>query len=229
MCFEATRMALDSAGLNRADIDMVVNGTAPDAFDGVHMKGEYLLDGCGGYRKPYTRVFTGGGTGVFSSIAGWWHVASGLADAVLVVNEEKMSSCQPHPQSVFAHIWDPILDRPLRPNLVWIFAMEMNRYMHVHGVKKEDMARVAVKNKRNAVGHPCGQLADPKITVDDVLNSGVMDWRVQRLASGPPGEGASGVVLAPEDLFAGGRSKDRAWLSGAGGCIDSTMWTDRHL
>src|SRR5205823_14583908 len=45
-----------------------------------HMKGEYLADGCGGYRKPYTRVFTGGGTGVFSTIAGWWHVASGLAD-----------------------------------------------------------------------------------------------------------------------------------------------------
>src|SRR5437762_11974972 len=38
MCFEATKMALDSAGLTRADIDMVVNGTAPDAFDGVHMK-----------------------------------------------------------------------------------------------------------------------------------------------------------------------------------------------
>src|SRR5438309_10796500 len=169
MCFEATKMALDSAGLTRADVDMVVNGAAPDAFDGVHMKGEYLADGCGGYRKPYTRVFTGGGTGVFSTIAGWWHVASGLADVVLVVNEEKMSSCQPHPQSVFAHIWDPILDRPLKPNLVWIFAMEMNRYMHVHGVKKEDIARVAVKNTGNAVGHPRAQLADPSSTVDGVL------------------------------------------------------------
>src|SRR5438093_635905 len=83
MCFEATKMALDSAGLTRGDVDMVVCGTAPDAFDGVAMKGEYLLDGSGGYRKPYTRVFTGGGTGVFSTIAGWWHVASGLADVVL--------------------------------------------------------------------------------------------------------------------------------------------------
>src|SRR5207247_4726169 len=70
MCFEATKMALDSAGLTRADIDMVVNGTAPDAFDGVDMKGESLLDGCGGYRKPYTRVFTGGGTGVFRQLTG---------------------------------------------------------------------------------------------------------------------------------------------------------------
>ncbi len=229
MCFEATKMALDSAGLTRADVDMVVNGTAPDAFDGVHMKGEYLADGCGGYRKPYTRVFTGGGTGVFSTIAGWWHVASGLADVVLVVNEEKMSSCQPHPQSVFAHIWDPILDRPLKPNLVWIFAMEMNRYMHVHGVKKEDIARVAVKNKRNAVGHPCAQLADPNITVDDVLASEVMAWPVQRLDISPPSDGASAVVLASEDFIRRRKIKDRAWISGVGWCIDSTMWTDRDL
>src|SRR5439155_1018801 len=116
LCFEATKMALDSAGITRGDVDMVLCGTAPDAFDGVAMKGEYLLDGSAGFRKPYTRVFTGGGTGVFSTIAGWWHVASGLADVALVVNEEKMSSCQPHPQSVFANIWDPILDRPLQPN-----------------------------------------------------------------------------------------------------------------
>src|SRR5881628_3336015 len=175
------------------------------------------------------RGFTGGGTGVFSTIAGWWHVASGLADVVLVVNEEKMSSCQPHPQSVFANIWDPILDRPLKPNLVWIFAMEMNRYMTVYGVKKEDIARVAVKNKRNAVGHPCAQLADPNITVDDVLNSEVMAWPLQRLDISPPSDGASAVVLASEDFIRKRRIKDRAWISGVGWCIDSTMWTDRDL
>src|SRR2546428_11992403 len=92
MCFEATKMALDSAGLTRIDVDMVVCGTAPDAFDGVAMKGEYLLDGSGGYRKTYTRVFTGGGTGGFRTIAGWWHGASGLPDVVLLVIAVQMSS-----------------------------------------------------------------------------------------------------------------------------------------
>src|SRR3989454_8723123 len=125
MCFEATKMALDSAGLTRADVDMVVCGTAPDAFDGVAMKGEDLLDGSGGYRKPYTRVFTGGGTGVFSTIAGLWHVASGLPNVVLVVNEEKMSSGQPHPPGVFGHIWDPTPDPPPKPNPIWILPMGM--------------------------------------------------------------------------------------------------------
>src|SRR2546428_10382757 len=89
MCFEATKMALDSAGLTRADVDTVVCGTAPDAFDGVAMKGEYLLDGCGGYRKPYTRVLTGGVAGGLSTIPGLWPLASRLADRALVVNEEK--------------------------------------------------------------------------------------------------------------------------------------------
>ena len=87
LCFEAARMALDSAGLDMTQVDAVVSGSAPDAFDGVHMKGEYYMDGCGAFRKPHVRVFTGGGTAVFSPIAGWWHIASGLADVVLVVNE----------------------------------------------------------------------------------------------------------------------------------------------
>lgn len=229
LCYEAAKMALDSAGLTLADVNMVVSGSAPDAFDGVHMKGEYFSDGCGAYRRPYVRVFTGGGTGVFSTIAGWWHVASGLADVALVVNEEKMSPCQPHAQSVFGHIWDPILDRPLKPNLIWIFAMEMNRYMTVHGIKKEDIALVAVKNKRNAVGHPCAQLADPNITVEDVLNSEVLAWPVQRLDISPPSDGAAAVVLASEDFIRKRKIKDRAWISGVGWCIDSTMWTDRDL
>ena len=230
LAFEAARMALDQAGIEINDVDAVIHGTAPDAFDGVHMKGEYLADGSGGARKRYMRVFTGGGTGVFSAIAGWWHVASGLADVALVVNEEKMSSCQPHPQSVFAYIWDPILDRPLKPNLVWIFAMEMNRYMTVHKIPYEDIARVAVKNKRNAAGHPCAQLADANITLDDVMNSEIMAWPVRRLDISPPSDGAAAVVLASEDVVRKRKMKEHAaWIKGVGWCIDSTMWTDRDL
>ncbi len=35
----AARQALDEAGLTLKDIDCVVIGSAPDAFDGVHVKG----------------------------------------------------------------------------------------------------------------------------------------------------------------------------------------------
>ncbi len=228
LSYLAAKMAMDEAGISKKDIDMVVMGSAPDAFDGIHMKGDNLVDGCAAAGKPYVRVFNGGGTGVFAPIAGWWHVASGVADVCMVVCEEKMGSCYPHPQTAFRHIWDPILDRPLNPNLVWLFAMEMNRYMTAHNIKKEDIALVAVKNKRNAVGHPCAQLADPHITVEDVLNSEVLAWPVQRLDISPPSDGASALIYCSKEkarLF----TDDPVWVAGTGWNIDSTMWTNRDL
>ena len=156
-------------------------GTAPDAFDGIHMKGEYLSDGSGAWNKPYMRSFVGGGTGVFAPIQGWYHVASGLFDMVLVVCEEKMSSFYPHAQAAFLTIFDHTTERPLKPNLLWIFAIEMNRYMTTYGLDKKDIAQVAVQHKRNAANHPCALLGDKDITVEDVLNSETLAWPVQRL------------------------------------------------
>jgi len=91
LSWQASSMALNSCELTMDDIEAVCLGTAPDAFDGVHMKGEYLSDGAGAFRKPYMRSYVGGGTGVFSPIGGWWHIASGMHDTCLVVCEEKMS------------------------------------------------------------------------------------------------------------------------------------------
>lgn len=227
LAWESAKMALDWAGLEIRDVDAVVIGTAPDAFDGVHMKGEYLSDGSGGFNKPVMRIFVGGGTGVFTPIAAWWHVASGLFDVVLAVAEEKMSSAQPHPQSVFAHIWDPIIERPLGPNLIWIFALEMHRYMYKYNIKKEDIALVSVKNKRNALDHPAAQLG-AKITVDDVLNSEVLVYPVQRLDISPVSDGAAAVVLASEKV-ARRITDSPVWIEGVGWSLDTVHWTSRDL
>lgn len=227
LSFEAARQALESANLSAKDVRSVVMGTAPEAFDGVHMKGEYLLDGAGGANKPYTRVYVGGGTGVFVPIAAWWHVASGLFDTCLAVSEEKMSPVHPHPQYAFNGIFDYALERPLGVNLVWIFALEMRRYMHKYGITEEEIAQVAVKNKANALDHPCAQLG-ARITVDDVMKSEPMVWPVKRLDISPPSDGAAAVVLASEEA-AKKITKDPVWIDGVGWSIDSTYWTDREL
>jgi len=227
MCWEASNMALDQAGLELKDIQSVAYGSAPDAFDGIHMKGENMTDGSGAWRKPFSRVYVGGGTGVFSAEAGWWHVASGLFDTCLVVAEEKMSPCQPHPAQAFTTIFDPIMDRPHGTTLIWIFSLEMHRYMHKHGIKKEQIALVSVKNKGNALDHPCAQLG-AKITVEDVLNSEIMAWPVQRLDISPTSDGAAAIVLASEDV-AKKLTDNPVWIDGVGWCIDSTYWTNRDL
>jgi acetyl-CoA C-acetyltransferase len=224
----AASAALENAGITLAQVDAVCNGTAPDAFDGVHRKGDYLADGCGAWGKPFIRTYVGGGTGVFSPIQGWYTVASGMADVVLVVAEEKMSSCQPHPQGAFITIFDNIIERPLGPNLLWIFALEMNRYMQTYGLDKRDIATVAVKNKRNAADHPAALLGQADITVEDVLASETLAWPVQRLDVSPISDGAVALVMASEDVAQ--RLTDApVWVQGVGWNLDSTYWTNRDL
>jgi len=227
LAFEATKIALDSAGITIDDVQAVCMGTAPDAFDGLHMKGEYLLDGAGGFGKPYMRAYVGGGTGVFSPIQGWYHVASGLFDICLVVCEEKMSSCQPHPQGAFLTIFDHTTERPLGPNLLWIFALEMNRYMTTYGIQKKDIALVSVKNKKNAMDNPIAQLP-MEITVDDVLKSEVLAWPVQRLDVSPTSDGAAAIVLA-SDKVARKLTDKPVWIQGVGWALDTSYWTNRDL
>lgn len=228
LSWEAASLALHSCEMTIDDIDAVVIGTAPDAFDGVHMKGEYLSDACGAWGKPAIRGYVGGGTGVFAALQGWYHVASGLFDTVLVVCEEKMSSCLPHPQAAFLTIFDHTTERPLEPNLLWIFALEMNAYMNRYGLSKRDIATVSVKNKRNAVDHPAALLGDPDITVDDVLNSPVLAWPVQRLDVSPVTDGAVAVVMSANHVAR--RVTDKpVWVEGVGWNLDTSYWTNRDL
>ncbi|MGQ9507938.1 MAG: thiolase domain-containing protein [Thermodesulfobacteriota bacterium] len=227
LAYEAAKMALESCEMKLSDIECVVHGTAPDAFDGIHMKGEYLSDSSGAYRKPYMRHYVGGGTGVLSPIHGWFHVASGMFDTCLVVAEEKMSCAYPHPAGAFLTIFDHTTEQPLYPTLIWIFAIEMNRFMTTWGYKKEDIALVAVKNKKNAMDHPSAQLP-AEITVQDVLNSEIMAWPVNRLDISPTSDGAAAIVLAAEHV-ARRITEKPIWIDGVGWCLDTAYWCTRDL
>jgi acetyl-CoA C-acetyltransferase len=228
LSWQATSKALESCEMTLDDIDCVVVGTAPEAFDGVHMKSEYLSDGCGAWRKPVMRGYVGGGTGVFAPLQGWYHIASGLFDTCLVVCEEKMSSCQPHPQGAFLTIFDNMTERQLEPNLLWIFALEMNAYMSRYGLSKRDIALVSVKNKHNAALHPAALLGDPDITVEDVLASETLAWPVQRLDVSPVTDGAVALVLAAEPVARQTTDKP-VWIEGVGWNLDTAYWTNRDL
>jgi acetyl-CoA C-acetyltransferase len=228
LAWEASREALASCELTLDRVDAVCLTSGPDAFDGVHMKGEYLSDGAGAFGKPFIRTYVGGGSGVFTAIQAYYTVASGMADVVLAVAEEKMSSTQPHPQGAFLTIFDNLLERPLGPNLLWIFALEMNRYMHAYGLDKRDIATVAVKNKRNAADHPAALLGQADITVEDVLASETLAWPVQRLDVSPISDGAVALVVASED--AARAITDRpVWIQGVGWNLDTAYWTNRDL
>jgi acetyl-CoA C-acetyltransferase len=151
-----------------------------------------------------------------------------LFDVVMVVAEEKMSSYYPHAQAAFLTIFDHTTERPLKPNLLWIFALEMNRYMSTYGISKADIAQVAVQHKRNAADHPCALLGDANITLKDILDSEVLAWPVQRFDVSPVSDGAVAVILAAEHVAK--RITDKpVWIEGVGWHLDTSYWTNRDL
>lgn len=224
---QAVQMALDDAGMTIDDIDAVCLGTAPDAFDGVHMKGEHLIAGAGGTNKPYLRHYVGGGTGVMSLIHGWMHVASGKFDTCLVVCEEKMSPCNPHPAGAFLTIFDRVTEQPLELTLIHIFALEMARFMHAYGYTERDIAAISVNNKRNALDHPAAQVAED-LTVDDVMNSKLLSWPVKRLDISPTSDAAVAIVMTTERI-ARARKAAPVWIEGVGYRLDTAYWCTRDL
>ncbi len=222
MVYEASRKALADAGLTIDDIDAVVYGTAPDAFSGIHVNGENVVSAAGGFNKPFLRNTTGGATGVMSPIVGYWHVASGKFDTVLVVCEEKMSCPKPHAQAVFIANWDEMYHRPIGPNVIRMASLEMTRYMHESGATKEAIALVAVKNKGNAMDNPHAQLPI-KITVEDVMNSAVLTWPVSRFDISPISDGAAAAIITTEDKAK--ELKDKiVTFEGVGWNQDSFFW-----
>ncbi|MBN1944976.1 MAG: thiolase domain-containing protein [Bradymonadales bacterium] len=224
---QAVEMALEDAGLTIDDIDAVCLGTAPDAFDGIHMKGEHLIAGAGATNKPYLRHYVGGGTGVFAPIHGWMHVASGKFKNCLVVAEEKMSPCFPHPAGAFLTIFDHTTEQPLALTLIHIFALEMARFMHVYGYTEEEIALVSVLNKANALDHPAAQIAQ-KVTVEEVMKSPLLSWPVKRLDISPTSDAAVAIVLANEHV-ARTHCKAPAFIDGIGYRLDTAYWCTRDL
>ena len=83
--------AFEDAGISLKDIDGVVLGTMPSMMEGVSSTHFYFAEAMGALRKPVMKVETCGSTGQSIAHCGFYWVASGMADIVLVMGSEKMS------------------------------------------------------------------------------------------------------------------------------------------
>ena len=99
--------------------------------------------------------------------------------------------------------------------------------MERYGLTSEDIAKVAVKNKKNALDHPSAQVAQ-EVSVEDVLNSEMLADPVHRLDISPASDGAAAMILASEDV-AKKITNNPIWLDGVGWNIDTSYWATRDL
>jgi acetyl-CoA acetyltransferase len=94
------------------------------------------------------------------------------------------------------------------------YAQVATRYRHEYGGTPEQLARIAVHQRDNAVVTPDAIFREP-ITVDDVLSSGMICDPLHLLEVVLPVAGGAAIVVAAPDRATAGPNRP-AWLLGAG-------------
>jgi acetyl-CoA C-acetyltransferase len=164
------------------------------------------------------------GEGIHGLATAYMQIASGLMDVVAVEGHSKASNVLTLP-TITAYAMDPVLNRPLAANPVFIAGMEMNRYLHSSGTGRENCALVAAKNKRNALNNPLAAYG-AAISVQDVLNSEPVAFPLTQEEVSRHADGAIVLVLVAGEV-ARSLTDEPIWIRGIGWCNDSPSLENR--
>ena len=95
------------------------------------------------------------------------------------------------------------------------YAMIANRHMYEYGTTPQQMAKVAVDQRTNALKNPLATFNDKALTIDDVLNSRMIVDPLHLFEIVSPCSGGSAVIVASPEVAK--RAKNPPiWLLGAG-------------
>ncbi len=200
---EAALRALDDAEMTFADIDALVIGKAPDAFEGIVQPELFLADALGAAGKPMLRVHTAGSVGGSTFIVGSHLIESRIHERVLAISWEKQSEGNAQ--------WGLAGGRGRGIGAGGAFAPWIRAYIEQTGAPDYIGWQVAVKDRLNALKNPYAHLKIPDISIEKVKESPMLWDPLRFLESCPSSDGACAVVLTDE---AGGRraTKPPAWV-----------------
>ncbi len=202
---EAAERALADAGCDWADIDAVVLGKAPDAFEGVMQPELFLADALGGAGKPMLRVHTAGSVGGSTFIYGSHLVNAGIHERVLTVAWEKQSEGNAQ--------WGLAGGRSGGIGAGGAFAPFIRKYIRDTDAPEYIGWMVAVKDRQNALKNPYAHLKIADISIEKVKESEMLWDPLRFLESCPSSDGACAMVVGSEAAAAAAPNPP-AWVLG---------------
>lgn len=204
--------AMKDAGMTPDDIDAIVFSLAPTWFMGVADADRWAIDAIFGAGKPMMRVHTGGATGGSAVQAAYNLVCSGLYRSVLIVGAERIAET-PDAQDVLNLIFDVFYERDMPLSTNTTVGLWATGYLHRHRATQTDLARVAVRARRNAMKNPHAHLKG-EITVEDVLASPMISYPLKLYDICPRSSGSAAMILGDMDMVKRFRTKP-AFVTGA--------------
>jgi acetyl-CoA acetyltransferase len=124
-------------------------------------------------------------------------IASGAKDTALVLGVEKMPRGFMDPRQLYED-WQIKTGLSQNP-IPW--AIRARRHMHEHGTTAEQIAKISVKNHKNSVHNPYA-MYQKAFSLEQVLNSPLVNDPINLFSICAPNEGAAAVVLCSGDVAA---------------------------
>jgi acetyl-CoA C-acetyltransferase len=227
MISEAVDNCFANTGLGPKDIDAIVFGNM-HTFEGVNMPHLWAADHIASLGKPVMRIATGGSTGMTAVHAGYYHIASGLHDVVLVVSFEKQS--EGDSQVGLIGIITPELMTMLQAGIdvtgtsgmgaiaggsAGAISFQASSFLARTGASIEHIDAMAAMERRNAAKNPYAHLKDPNATAETIAKTPLISYPIRFGHVCPTSDGATAAILASEEKVA--ELADRAaWILGVG-------------
>lgn len=216
MIREGVTAVMEDSGLDIRDIDGVVYGSMPSMMEGVAMNHLYFADALGCVGIPFMRSETCGTTGMSLAMTGYYWVASGYADIVMVVGSEKMH--EGDPQATMSTVFEPFHLRPFgtgAPGYYSILSQQwMWRYNIPEEICREAAARLSVDHRKDALLNPHAHIRKD-VTVEEVKNSPVIVYPIRLLDVCPTSDGVCAMIFVSEEKAKRMKNKP-AWVKGVG-------------
>jgi len=189
LAFDAAWAALENAGVPLETIDIAFAG---HAYQGPCF-GQKALMKMGLTGLPIINVENACASGASAVLGVVQAIRSGAAEIGIAIGAEKLTA----PGGGFLPIVADDLDSSMGRVMPAAFAMQARLHMEHYGTTREQMAKVAVKNRRNALRNPrCHMKAE--VTVEEVLKAPLIADPLTRLSCCPNSDGAAAVVIASE-------------------------------
>jgi acetyl-CoA acetyltransferase len=211
---EAIKKALDYASMEWKDIQVAYGASM---FGGLGVPNQ-CTSRLGMPGIPITTLEGACSSSQQSLRQAYLDVANGLYDVALAFGAEKI------PPGLIADTLSPVWMLMMGFNLPAMYAIDTRRYMQESGITEEDMARVAVMERKNGIRNPNAfWYQGAEITIEEVLGSREIATPIRFLMACANADGASAAVVCSMDKL---KSKSRAVTVVASSHATSTFGYD---
>jgi acetyl-CoA C-acetyltransferase/acetyl-CoA acyltransferase len=203
-------------------------GNQSERYENQIMHGTLLAEWAGLRHVPAERVEGCAAAGALALRHAVKDVRNGEHEAVLACGVEKMTAGgTAGATESLAAAFDRAIEQRSGVTAPSQYAMLARRYLHETDATERDLARIAVKNHRNAARNPRAQFGD-EIDVDTVLGSQPVAPPLKLYDCAPIGDGAA-VVLVTTAETAADLGVPAVELAGTGAAANNIAVAERDM